>query len=238
MTRLRKLAVKISDAVVCRSQPVFKDWARATARELEFIESDWAALRWALGSWKMATSCWNAPITSMSEVPRAARMLLKRARFSAILTSFSLLWMSYWFSGIFRNTATAGHSRLGWGLIVASLGYIVCEAVSDRGWRFPREGGLPEVAGAYRSALLHQRDLLSGAWYWSRIILIEAGPLLGAYHAWLLKPGAAREALFGANLCAGGVIALALVVTWPFTRRMVAGYQRSIDQLDTLTGAG
>src|ERR1017187_1025661 len=213
MTRLRKLAVKISDTVICRSRPAYKDWARATARELEFIESDWAALRWALGSWKMAASCQNAPLTSMSEVPRAARNFLRETRVSAVLTSLSLLWMCYWFSGIFRNTAAGGQSRLGWGLILAILGYIACEAIAFRGWRFPRGGGLPEVADAYRSALLHQRDLLSGVWYWSRLTLIVVGPVLGAYHACLLKPSAAREAILGANLVACGVIVLSLVVT-------------------------
>src|ERR1017187_5629934 len=91
MTRLRKLAVKISDTVVRRCPLAYKDWAQATAWELEFIESDWAALRWALGSWKMAASCQNAPLASMSEVPRAARNFLRETRVSAVLPSLSLL---------------------------------------------------------------------------------------------------------------------------------------------------
>jgi hypothetical protein len=236
MTRLRKLAVKIADSVVRRSLPAYKDWAQATARELEFIESDWAALRWALGSWKMAASCQNAPITSMSEVPRAARNFLRETRASTVVTAVSLLWMTYWFSGIFRHTVTGRHTLLGWGLILAVLVYIACEASAFRGWRFPRGGELPEVADAYRAALVHRRDLLTGVWYWSRATLIVAGPLLAAYHAWLLKPGAIREAILGANLRTGGIIALSLLVTWPATRRVVARYQRTIDQLDALEG--
>ena len=236
MTRLRKLAVKISDTVVCRSLPAYKDWAQATARELEFIESDWAALRWALGSWKLAASCQNAPLTSMSDVPRAARKFLRETRASTILTAASLLWMSYWFSGIFRHTVAGRQTDLGWGFLVAVLAYIVCEAISFRGWRFPRGVGLPEVADVYRSVLRHQRDVLSGVWYWWRATLIVAGPLLGAYHAWLLKPGGAREALLRGNLVAGGIIVLTLLVTRPVTRRVVARYQRTLDQLDALEG--
>jgi uncharacterized membrane protein (DUF485 family) len=236
MTRIRRLAVKISDTVVCRSRPAYRDWARATARELEFIESDWAALRWALGSWKMAASCQNAPLTSMSEVPRAARNFLRETRASTFLTAVSLLWMAYWFSGIFRHTVAGRQTGLGWGLILAVLVYIACEAIAFRGWRFPRGGELPEVADAYRAALVHQRDVLSGVWYWSRVTLIVAGPLLGAYHAWLLQPGAVRESILGANLLACGIIVLSLVVAKPVTWRAVARYQRTIDELDALEG--
>ena len=238
MTRLRKLAVKISDTVVRRSLPAYKDWAQATARELEFIESDWAALRWALGSWKMAASCQNAPLTSMSDVPRAARSFLRQTRSSMVVTALSLLWMSYWFSGIFRHTVAGQQTALGWALLLAVLAYIACDAIVLRGWRYPRGGGLPEIANAYRSALLHQQDLLSGVWYWSRITLIVAGPLLAAYHAWLLKPGHTRESLLSANLVAGGIIVLTLLVTRPLTWRVVARYQRTIDQLDALAGDG
>jgi hypothetical protein len=65
-----------------------------------------------------------------------------------------------------------------------------------------------------------------------------AGPLLAAYHAWLLKPGAVREAILSANLVAGGIIVLTLLVTRPVTRRVAARYQRAIDQLDALAGDG
>ena len=238
MTRLRKLAVRISDNVVRHCPPAYKDWALGIARELEFIESDWAALRWALGSWRMAASCQNAPLTSLSEVPGAARSFLRQMRTSMVLTAASLLWMGYWFSGIFRHTLAGRQTSLGWAFLLAALVYVVCEAVAFRGWRLPRGGQLPEVAGAYRAALVHQRDHLNGVWFWYRGTLVVAGPLLGAYHAWLLKPGAVREGLLNANLAAGGIVVLALLVTRPVTRRVIARYQRTIDQLDALAGDG
>jgi hypothetical protein len=234
MTRLRKLAIKISDTVVRRSRPSYKDWALATRSELDFIQGDWAALRWALGSWKLASSCQNAPLTTLSEVPRAAQRFLRETRVSTLVTWFSLLWVSYWFSGVFHHSVTVGHSRMGWCLLLATLVYIACEAITFRGWKSLRGTALPEVADTYRSALSHQRDLQSGVWYWSRIVLILAGPMLGAYHAWLLKPGAGREALFSANLLAGGIIAFAVIVSLPISRRTVARYQSTIDQLDAL----
>lgn len=236
MTRLRKLAVRISDTVVRRCPPAYKDWARATAVELEFIESDWAALRWALGSWTMASSWQNAPLTSMSDVPRAARNILRETRVSAVMTLFSLLVMSYWFSGVFRYTVAGRQTRLGWALVLGMLVYIACEAIAFRGWRLPRGGGLPEVADAYRSLLLHQRDLVSGVWLWSRLTLIMAGPLLSAYRVWLLKPSAVHDLILRSDLAVCGIMVLTLIVTRPVNRRIVARYQRTIDQLDALQG--
>lgn len=233
MTRLRKLAVKISDTVVRRCPPAYKDWAQATSRELEFIESDWAALRWALGSWKMAARCQNAPLASMADVPRAARRLLRETRVSTAITWLSLLWMCFWFSGIFLHTVPGGRTRLGWGLVLAVLVYIACEAITFRGWRSARG---PEVADAYRSALVHQRDLLSGVWIWSRLAIMYAGPMLAAYHAWLLKPSHVREIILSGNLAACGVMVLILLAVRPITRRNIVGYQRTIDQLDALEG--
>jgi|HubBroStandDraft_6_1064221.scaffolds.fasta_scaffold05523_6 hypothetical protein len=50
MTRIRSLALKLLTAVVRRTPSHSQEWAGAMLRELDFIESDWAALFWALGS--------------------------------------------------------------------------------------------------------------------------------------------------------------------------------------------
>jgi hypothetical protein len=46
----RRLAVKLLNAVLRHAPPRSRDWANAMLRELDFIEGDWAALFWALGS--------------------------------------------------------------------------------------------------------------------------------------------------------------------------------------------
>lgn len=237
MTRLRKLAVRISDTVIRRCPPAYKDWARATSRELEFIESDWAALSWALGSWKMAARCQNAPLTSMAEVPPAAQAFLSRARTSTVINWLSLLWMSYWFSGIFPHM-TANPSRpLGWSLILAILVYVGCQAIAHRGWRLPRGGELAVVTNFYRSALECQRDFQAGAWYGWRAALLIAGLVLGTYRAWLLKASAGREIVLCGNLAACGIIAVSLLIVWPKSGLSPwRGYQRRIDELDALEG--
>ncbi len=50
MSALREFAIRWLRAVVRRAPPGSRPWAGAMLRELDFIESDWAALRWALGS--------------------------------------------------------------------------------------------------------------------------------------------------------------------------------------------
>lgn len=50
MTLVREWALKVSSAVVRYASPGCKEWAEGLAREIDFIEGDWAALGWAIGS--------------------------------------------------------------------------------------------------------------------------------------------------------------------------------------------
>jgi hypothetical protein len=50
MSTVRRLAAKLLRIVIRHSSGESQDWANAMLRELDFIESDWAALLWALGS--------------------------------------------------------------------------------------------------------------------------------------------------------------------------------------------
>lgn len=71
MSAMRKLASRLLRAVARFSPPASQGWAKAMLRELDFIESDWAALFWALGS--------TAAIFRHS-VPRALRAWLEKRR--------------------------------------------------------------------------------------------------------------------------------------------------------------
>jgi len=50
MSRIRKVASTLLRFVLRHSPPNSGDWAAAMLGELEYIESDWAAMFWALGS--------------------------------------------------------------------------------------------------------------------------------------------------------------------------------------------
>lgn len=50
MSAIRTLASKLLRAALQHSSADSQDWANAMLRELDFIENDWTALFWALGS--------------------------------------------------------------------------------------------------------------------------------------------------------------------------------------------
>jgi cytochrome bd-type quinol oxidase subunit 2 len=50
MSATRRLASRLLRFVIRHSPSDSQDWGNAMLRELDFIESDWAALLWALGS--------------------------------------------------------------------------------------------------------------------------------------------------------------------------------------------
>ncbi len=50
MPAIRRLAVRLLRAVLRHASAGNQEWANAMLRELDFIENDWAALFWALGS--------------------------------------------------------------------------------------------------------------------------------------------------------------------------------------------
>jgi hypothetical protein len=50
MSAIRKLAARLVDTIVRHSSPEAQSWGSAMAREMDFVEDDWSAALWALGS--------------------------------------------------------------------------------------------------------------------------------------------------------------------------------------------
>jgi len=50
MSAVRRLAYRLLNSVVRHASPDSQDWASAMLRELDFVEGDWGASLWALGS--------------------------------------------------------------------------------------------------------------------------------------------------------------------------------------------
>jgi hypothetical protein len=69
MSVARRLAYRLLNSVVRHASPDSQDWASAMLRELDFVESDWGALLWALGS---ATALFR------HSVPRQLRAWLEK----------------------------------------------------------------------------------------------------------------------------------------------------------------
>ena len=80
MTMIRRLALKVLNAAARHAAPGTRDWVTAMSREMDFIENDWAALWWALGSTRILFKRQHVPLADLSGVPRAAQCLVNRIR--------------------------------------------------------------------------------------------------------------------------------------------------------------
>lgn len=90
MTAIRKLASQILDVAARHASPEVRDWGTAMGRELDFVESDLAALFWALGS--------ATVLFKHLEVPMSGPSLFERFRtvlaFLWILTTVSMMLLA------------------------------------------------------------------------------------------------------------------------------------------------
>jgi hypothetical protein len=80
MMLMRELAVRISGVVVRRASPGCNVGAEGLDREAAVIPSDWAALRWSLGSVRVLFNFREARLASLADVPSAAQKFAELKR--------------------------------------------------------------------------------------------------------------------------------------------------------------
>jgi hypothetical protein len=81
MTVVRKMAFKISALVIRFSSAGNKEWAAGVAGEIDFIENDWKALAWAMGSLRVLLDRKPAPIRSLEDFEILKQKYVKSKRF-------------------------------------------------------------------------------------------------------------------------------------------------------------
>jgi hypothetical protein len=86
MTLVRRKALEISGWVTWLASPGCKEWAQGLEREVAFIDSDWRALGWALGSMRVLLDRREAPLRSIFEVPAVAKKYFEKRRSQIALT--------------------------------------------------------------------------------------------------------------------------------------------------------
>jgi hypothetical protein len=143
MTLVRRLALKISDAVVRYASPGCKEWAEGLVREVAFIEGEWAALAWAIGSTRVLLDRREARIGS--DAGALSKWSIAGGGLDRIFLLMCFLNLLAHFIGIVR--AKDWNDRIGWSMVALGWGYWTISFVMDR----RRERQAPASHGSLES---------------------------------------------------------------------------------------
>jgi hypothetical protein len=226
MTMIRRLALKVLNTAARHAAPGTRDWVIAMSREMDFIENDWAALWWALGSTRVFFKPQYVPLTDLSGVPRAAQCLTKTVRRRNLVGGVVALTEAVFFGYFFFGVSTS-MLRIASALTVAGVLYIGVQLYARRAAQQPLDNA--SAIGAYRVELERQRDFHRGSWFWSRQLLFFPGPVLLCVGEAIAQPESARA--FLAILAAFAFLWLRAV---PLNLNQARKYQRRLDELDAL----
>jgi hypothetical protein len=223
MILVRSVAMKISSVVVRYASSGCKEWAEGVAREVEFIEDDWAALRWAIGSTRVLFDRREAPINSLADVADMGRRLSERVSKESSGYAFMLIWAFLYLLKLLD--ARSWQQRIGCGLVIVAAIYMW--GVVRAQWR-KREGlrsDNTELTLYCRLELERQRDFLKSSLGRSlhfALILYFVGIVFAQ------KGGVRANPVFTAFFALGCVL-----VTFLWLRR-TRQVQRQIDEVDAV----
>jgi hypothetical protein len=227
MTLSRRLALKISNGVVRHASPGCKDWAEGLAAEVAFIERDWAALGWALGSVKVLFDRREEPIRSLADVPAAARDYFgkRRLQIQQVYGLYFIFWIPL---SVLVYTLFSVHrypmDRVSALLIMGSMilfGFRM-RAYGER--EVDRPVNLYECIPNYRLEL--QRDIDYNGWATK---VCFGGLILGIFLAFFGVHGTVQGTLYAMTPL---VLTFFSPLMWMYMHRRKL--QRRIDELDAL----
>lgn len=173
MTLVRRKALEISSWVTWLASSGCKEWAEGLEREVAFIESDWRALGWALGSVRVVLDRRETPIGTLEEAFEAAQKFFDKLSshkygVGLLMVFFSFAAVSFIISapsfglGSFRTRAL----QIGLFLLLAGFLYAGYRYYA----RLPRELNGPlcryETVAKYRDELQRDHNALHGWRRW------------------------------------------------------------------------
>jgi hypothetical protein len=197
-------------------------------RELDFVESDWGALFWALGSATALFKHLEPPMSNPSDIFSRTQVLMKEIRRRTIIgfaACFIVIVAFGSFIFIFPNTL----QRVGSGLTVAAALYMAYQLYVGRNGKLPSESRSSARTDFYRAELERQRNFHRGFWLWSRLIIMVPGYLLFLIGFVIAHPDAARF-----MAAPGGVFIVLCIIGVPANLKLSRKYQRRIDEVHAL----
>jgi hypothetical protein len=224
MTLLRRLALKVSGAVVRFASPECREWAEGLEREVAFIEGDWRALGWAIGSTRVLLDRCRTPV-GVSSGARGRPSRMDMGWWWVMFLQVSIAAMDF-------RTSAWMEDRIGWGLYGAGWLYWAVSSVLDWLW----ERSAPPVSDITATRLFGRARLERRLaryrsirrWFPSlATIMICTGLVM------LLREGNwAAHAVLGMTI-AGGCLAL-----WLQSLDKPGRIQGRIEQMDALIARG
>ena len=126
MTLVRRVAVAIPKMVMRHATPAALEWAAGIAREVEFVEGDWRALGWALGSVRILFDYQRPPFRSLAELHVVAEEFAQAKRKGNATWKWMWIYAAVYLDKVFH--ARSGMERsgdllilLGWTLMSSDL---------------------------------------------------------------------------------------------------------------------
>jgi hypothetical protein len=180
VTALRSLAVRVSHLVVRHASAGSREWAEGLAREVQFIESDWRAIVWALGSTRVLLE------------RRSASAAQGKRRRPEVMDWSGWAWYGVLAFDFAIDAAVAKNWQVRAGSALVALGWAYFGTRSVTAWL--REGDDPTDLAARE---LHARGLLveklaraRTIWRWIPTVVIYAmyGGFLLAHLNPILSP--------------------------------------------------
>jgi hypothetical protein len=225
---IRGLASAVLTAAVRRASPGVREWGTAMLREMDFVESDWAALLWAIGSVPVLFKHLEAPMSDSSAVFSRAKALMKEIRRRTLMGYGACIIVTVYVASFIFVPNTL--QRIGCCLAVPATLYLAYQLYARRPGDWPLESGSSAYTDSYRVELERQRDFHRGIWLWSRLVIMFPSYMLFYIGFAMTHPEFGRwfAAAIAACLIVLGIVAV------PLNLRLSRKYQRQIDELDAL----
>ncbi|HEY1744627.1 MAG TPA: hypothetical protein VGG18_15775 [Granulicella sp.] len=163
MTLIRRLALKVSGAVVRYASPGCKEWVEGLAREVDFVESDWSALAWAFSSVRVLFDYREAPVRSLDDLPAAALKFVESRRGVSVVWAVMFLQSLVGIDKFFQAANWSEH--FGCSLVVfssTSLGIITF--IERRRLKVPQRDDIAALVQFYKAELERLCNLHSFPW--------------------------------------------------------------------------
>jgi len=166
MSLIRGLAIRVSGLVVRFASPGSEVWARALEAEVEFVEGDWNALGWALGSLRVLLRYREAQVVSLEDLIIVMRKYVQSRR------AENWTWLIFLMQAFDQmenwRSATEPLQRFGSGMAAISNATLLVLLLLRLWTRFriPKNEDTLELLRFYQVELERVRDLPRKASTW------------------------------------------------------------------------